>query len=68
MPQTRLASGFEKVENDPFILEILALAYRSDPKRSHQWLYSPEPNWRERIPAAVLRVGSVSEVREQVEA
>lgn len=49
-------------------LKLLLFAYSSEPARAHQWLYSPEPNMRLRIPAAVLRVGKVSEVRDQVEA
>lgn len=49
-------------------LKLLSNAYRSDPGRARQWLYSPEPSMRRRVPAAVLRVGKVSEVRDQVEA
>jgi hypothetical protein len=48
-------------------LELLKVAYSSDLDRAREWLYSPEPNMRSRIPAAVLRVGKVGEVREQVE-
>lgn len=49
-------------------LRLLKVAYSSDLDRAREWLYSPEPNMRSRIPAAVLRVGKVREVRDQVEA
>lgn len=49
-------------------LELLAVAYRGNPDEALEWLYSPEPNMRSRIPAAVLRVGKVDEVRDQIEA
>lgn len=47
-------------------LELLAVAC-DNPERAREWLYSPEPGMRDRIPAAVLRVGKVDEVRDQVE-
>lgn len=48
-------------------LMLLAAAYGDSPERARQWLYAPEANMKSRIPAAVLRVGNVDEVRDQVE-
>lgn len=56
-----------RLEDITATLELLAVAFRDKPERARDWLYSPEPAMRERIPAAVLRVGRVDEVRDQVE-
>lgn len=48
-------------------LKLLACVYNGDSDRARHWLYSRETNMSPRIPAAVLRVGKVSEVRDQIE-
>ncbi len=48
-------------------LELVAVAYRDKQEGAREWLYSLEPTNMGRIPAPVLRVGRVDEVRDQVE-
>ena len=47
---------------------LLLLATVHSPESARSWLYSPDQNMRSRVPAAVLRVGKVDEVRDHVEA
>ena len=48
-------------------LKSLAYVFNGDSDRARQWLYSRETTMRPKIPAAVLRVGKVGEVRDHVE-
>lgn len=48
------------------VLLLLRLVYA--PSAAREWLYAPSPHMRSRIPAAVLRVGKVDDVRDLVEA